>query len=117
MLISTSTARTFKLSWMHSAPPDGLVRKDPGANRLLLDEASREIQRRITVCTVREFGDNAQDAVIVGEGVALCHPTDAFSKSVGRKLSLTYALGAAKSTISRDERAELWTAYLDQFGR
>lgn len=111
MTVTTTNGRTFKVIFMHSVPPQNEPRETKNETRRVLDVEAKELDRRITLCTIDEL-DAQNQGVTIGSGVALCHPTDQFNKATGRKLSFTYALEAAG--LTRDERGELWAAYLDK---
>ena len=143
MTVTTRSGRTIKFAFMHSSPfvkdaETGVVRikssDNSGVNRAQLDTLADLSERRMTVCeVVEQVPDGTQETGsaynVLGQGVAICHPTDPFRKATGRKLSLTYALRAASSEpeaalpvnvvsgpqLTRDDRADVWAYYLKEF--
>jgi hypothetical protein len=111
-----------------------------GSGTAAVDNSAEIVNRRLTLCEVVEVlpadttGDQEGDAqpeqetyVLLGQGIAICHPNDTFSKAVGRKMALHYALQAAFPSDAKIEpewtnrvtnyftRADVWTAYLVHF--
>jgi hypothetical protein len=88
-----------------------------GAARRELDADAETVQRRLTVCQLAEVaqavGGTDEHYSGIGIGISMCHPSDVFTKRVGRKKSFTYALEAASrdGLLSREERRDLWNGY------
>ena len=61
-----------------------------------------------TYCELMPLSDDAEGAV----GGAHCHPSDQFSKPVGRKLAFTNAL--VHGGFSKQQRRELWDGLYGQ---
>jgi hypothetical protein len=112
MNVTLANGRKLKLTFVHSSP-DFKTRADAGEFRIALDSDAARIGRRITLCNISEVGDTPDQTVLIGQGVALCHPNDTFNKAKGRKLALTYALAAAEAAgVSRNDRRAVWNVYL-----
>ena len=120
MVSTLSTGRTIKLAFVHSSH-DFETREGSGALRQALDADARNMGRRLTLCEVSQVGfsgstesaESEKSYATLGQGVAVCHPKDVFSKAGGRKGSLGKALLAAG--LNHDERSEIWAAYRKQF--
>jgi hypothetical protein len=140
MQLTTRTGRILKVDFIHSSPiaADGtvLTRPNVGEVRIHVDAASQQLGRRLSVCEIIElrypggyfpnstqvnYGDNAEYRVLA-QGVSICHPKDAFCKATGRKISLTAALALASAAtlgdaaLSRDDRADVWSEFLNGVG-
>lgn len=130
MTVTTSTGRTIHLHFIHSSH-DFKTRDGASEQRRALDDDAiaygllnghRDIRpRRLTLCTLSEVGGTLdahgkpENYMVLGQGIGVCHPKDAFLKPVGRKAALTAAMQA--SGMDRDERKSIWDAYLTQFGK
>ena len=108
--------RAYNIKFVHSSPFDkegvATTRDDAGKLRQQLDNDATVIGRRITLCEIQEVTNG--DFKVLGQGIAICHPTDVFKKPEGRKISLTYALDAAG--LDKTERRAVWTALRVRFG-
>ncbi len=62
--------------------------------------------RRCSFATVDIDGEH------IGQGVVVCHPSDNFNKSFGRKRALTYAINPLHKVI----REAIWKEYGNQIG-
>ncbi len=62
--------------------------------------------RHVTICVI------ADDKGSVATGIATCNPVDHFSKSEGRKHSLTDAL--TYLSLTKEERTKFWNAYFQR---
>lgn len=58
-------------------------------------------ERRCSLATVILNG------IVVGRGMAVCHPKDNFCRSIGRKKALGYGL----HSLSKKLRTAVWTEY------
>lgn len=78
------------------------------AFRFFHTKANRKRQRT-TQCIVlrRQSGDTP---TLLYSGLAVCSKRDNFNKETGRKLALTRAI----ERLSREERAAIWSTYLDR---
>lgn len=131
MQVTLSTGQTLRISFAHSShvatDPETGERKltekpNPGGTRKRIDGYSAEMDlRRLTLCEIAEVGysgdatgqSDEKSYLVLGEGWGVCHPSDTFTKLVGRKIALAGALTAAG--IEPDQRAEVWAAYFAQF--
>lgn len=73
-----------------------------------------KLRGRVTRCWVTKEGSDRQYSVL--KGVAWCHPSDQFSRAVGRKLVFKRALALAAYSRgkirAREFRTAAWKAYL-----
>jgi len=63
-----------------------------------------EESRRCSIATVNVNGR------YVGEGIAICHPSDNFCRTIGRKRALADAMYA----LTKDARTAAWSAYKER---
>ena len=120
MTLTLSTGKTIKLAFVHSSH-DFETRTGSGALRQALDADARNMGRRLTLCEISqvsfsgstESDESEKSYATLGQGVAVCHPKDVFSKATGRKRAVGAALKAAG--LNYDERSEVWAAYRNQF--
>lgn len=88
-------------------------------------ETGREYKKRWTKCTIRikvredvKEGESKYDTI--AEGIAKCYKSDAYSKCLGRKLSLTKALENLKNDptapifLSKEDKQAIWVLYTEK---
>jgi|WetSurMetagenome_2_1015567.scaffolds.fasta_scaffold271778_3 hypothetical protein len=78
---------------------------DRGSVHLSFGYTTDKKHRTVTHAYVTLF-----DGVEVLEGVATCSKLDRFSKEVGRKTALSYAIQG----LPRELRAQIWTGYFSR---
>lgn len=70
----------------------------------------RGVMHKATTCTIKKgFGPNAE---VLSKETAYCHEKDCFSKSEGRKKSLTKAMKAMNASYS--EKVQVWNRYVSR---
>jgi hypothetical protein len=127
MNVTLSTGQTLHVSFVHSSHGVELrnfdeheaALKNAGGTRKLVDNFAYETARRLTLCEIAAVTPKSdatghhEEYFVLGQGWAVVHPNDKFTKTTGRKLALTKALQAAD--FDRDARAEVWQAYHNAF--
>jgi hypothetical protein len=91
----------YQIDWFHNiqnvASPSGKLDKREGPITAPTGGPTGS-----TLCTV------LKDGKVIGEGTAVCHAEDNYSRAVGRRISLQRALQG--SVKQKSERAYIWQA-------
>jgi len=139
--VTLSNGETYRVSFVHSSPFSGEYAELPSGEVLRLvnrktdkdgnvlprsgirdhvDTAAERAHRRLTFCAVQKLGHqgNQGDGFLetlttAGDGIAMCHPRDNFSKVKGCKVALGNALRAAGFNYTA--RAEFWNIVRHQY--
>ena len=98
--------KNFKVFWAHdNKHGDGSVRKENIKNKV----------RSSTVCYIHPINADIKAVQPIGSGISFCSAVDNFWRAIGRKLSFNKAMKDLEGTVSKEEKQELWDAFIEQF--
>ena len=100
LYVTTPTGDEYEVGFAHIRPTT--EPRDIGAFDSMQVAGLRDHSNGATICSIY-----AADGALVACDVAVCSPSDNFSRRAGRKLAFTRAL----STIPRDQRSMFWTEF------
>lgn len=97
MTITLKSGRVLKVQFVHSSPDLNAPKlATPGGLRQFVDNLSRSLNRRVTLCDISDVlpGDATTTTTYeaIGQGFAVCYYKDTFQKVLGRGIALLRAI-------------------------